>query len=300
MVESLLNNLLPAEMLEQVFRLLPPRDLKMAVLVCSWWREVGEVPALWSWVTLKVSERNLVNTREVLNTRRMRAVRRLEVRAMLRPRARDELEDLLQAIAKHQGLRELVLGDIDLSQVDERLLARAVTRVEVLDMYDASLTCLQATAVFASIQEGTRLKVLNLVANNLSEVDSAVLGKSVALLEEAYLSRTRLAPQQVEAIFEALGRCSHLRTLSLLGNNLSSVEANELAREVNKLETADLRHTNLNSQQISRVLRQSLVATSLKQLHMGDRVQVDKELFLQARHVIPDLIVLGNKFFPFS
>merc|ERR1719319_1379150 len=37
-------NTLPEEMLERVFHLLPPRDLKAVVLVCRWWREVGEAP----------------------------------------------------------------------------------------------------------------------------------------------------------------------------------------------------------------------------------------------------------------
>ena len=35
-----INKLLPAEILEKVFRLLPPRALKMVVLVCRRWRQV--------------------------------------------------------------------------------------------------------------------------------------------------------------------------------------------------------------------------------------------------------------------
>ena len=49
---ALINRLLPAEMLERVFHLLPPRDLKAVVLVCRWWREVGEAPWLWAWVVV--------------------------------------------------------------------------------------------------------------------------------------------------------------------------------------------------------------------------------------------------------
>ena len=46
MAVTLVNMLLPEEMLERVFLLLPPRDLKAVVLVCRWWMEVGEAPAL--------------------------------------------------------------------------------------------------------------------------------------------------------------------------------------------------------------------------------------------------------------
>ena len=75
------GRLLPAEMLERVFHLLPPRDLKAVVLVCRWWREVGEAPALWVWVHL-VNEDigfGIGFMPEVLDSRRLQAVRRMEV-----------------------------------------------------------------------------------------------------------------------------------------------------------------------------------------------------------------------------
>ena len=45
-----INEVLPNEILEKVFRMLPRRDLKRAVLVCRRWRDVGESPILWAWV----------------------------------------------------------------------------------------------------------------------------------------------------------------------------------------------------------------------------------------------------------
>ena len=35
--EAQINRSLPGEMLEMVFRHLPPKDLKVAVMVCKWW-----------------------------------------------------------------------------------------------------------------------------------------------------------------------------------------------------------------------------------------------------------------------
>merc|ERR1719319_1663817 len=52
--EKMETVVLPTEMMERVFRLLPPRDLKAVVLVCRRWRKVGEAPALWAWVCLRV------------------------------------------------------------------------------------------------------------------------------------------------------------------------------------------------------------------------------------------------------
>ena len=53
MVMANINSLLPAELLERVFGLVPPLDLRAVVLVCRRWREVGEVPGLWAWVLLR-------------------------------------------------------------------------------------------------------------------------------------------------------------------------------------------------------------------------------------------------------
>ena len=49
-----INHLLPAEILGRVLGLLSHGDLRSAVLVCRWWREVGEQPLLWRWARIKV------------------------------------------------------------------------------------------------------------------------------------------------------------------------------------------------------------------------------------------------------
>ena len=48
-----------AGVLELVFGLLPPRDLKNVVLVCQLWREAGEEARLWAWVVLRVTRENM-------------------------------------------------------------------------------------------------------------------------------------------------------------------------------------------------------------------------------------------------
>jgi hypothetical protein len=98
---------LPAEMLERVFRLLPPRDLKAVVLVCRWWREVGEKPGLWAWVRLTVDRGNITSMPRVLGYHRM------------------------------QFLRKLVLNQVDVSE--ELLEAMAATKPEELSMYHANI-----------------------------------------------------------------------------------------------------------------------------------------------------------------
>ena len=57
-------------MLDKIFRMLPPRNLKMVVLVCKRLREVGERPRMWPWVTVTVTRENITTEYKVLRRRR--------------------------------------------------------------------------------------------------------------------------------------------------------------------------------------------------------------------------------------
>jgi hypothetical protein len=115
-------SLLPAEMLERIFRHLPPSSLKVVVLVCRRWREVGEAPGLWTWVVLRVTRETLSSMPEVLDSRRLAAVRRICVE--------EASEELLEAVARHQGLRTAYLPSTVLTLVKPNLLAKALSKIE--------------------------------------------------------------------------------------------------------------------------------------------------------------------------
>ena len=120
-----LNSTLPPEVLGRIFRLLPRRALKMAVLVRRLWREVGE----GACHTLRVTERNLTRVVKVLGSRRVQAVRRLEVG----PGAVSE--KLLQAVVRHQGLREVVFCHFSCPPVCAIFprIVRAVSKLEMCE-----------------------------------------------------------------------------------------------------------------------------------------------------------------------
>ena len=65
-----INILLPAPMLEKIFQLLSPPDLRTVVLVCRRWRKVGEGPRMWPWVTVTVTRENSAMVYTVLARRR--------------------------------------------------------------------------------------------------------------------------------------------------------------------------------------------------------------------------------------
>ena len=63
-----INELLPAEILEKVFRMLPRWDLKRAVMVCRRWRDVGESPILWSWVVPHCRIRHIASYKNLFDS----------------------------------------------------------------------------------------------------------------------------------------------------------------------------------------------------------------------------------------
>ena len=70
-------NSLPTEVLFLIFSLLPPKSLRAVVLMCRRWREVGEHPSLWTFVTFIVDHMNLARVPHMLGSRRFQAVRKL-------------------------------------------------------------------------------------------------------------------------------------------------------------------------------------------------------------------------------
>ena len=105
-------------MLERVFRMLPPRDLRTVVLVCRRWKEVAEKPFLWSWVSLAVDTTNLAHMPGLLRGRLLRVTEM---------RARVASEELLHAVASHPALRALDISDTPLPRIDADLLASSIT-----------------------------------------------------------------------------------------------------------------------------------------------------------------------------
>ena len=281
-----------AGVLELVFGLLPPRDMKNVVLVCQLWREVGEAPRFWAWVVLR---ENMSTMPERLSCSRLQAVRELRVEWRV-----DVSEEMLQAVARHQGLRVMGMGGAHLSLVDPGLLARVVNRLEEVEMWSLDLTVKQWEEVMiVKVKGDSRLKKLDLSNNILPKVDAGLLARAVARLEEVKLWDTRLTMKQWEDVMTAIGQGdSRLKKLEISNNNMSKVDPGLLARAVNRLEEVDMYRTQLTFKQAEAILTQSLVKTSLRKLEFSedwnsfpdnDPEDVDEDLVARARLVIGEL-----------
>ena len=290
-----INRLLPAEMLERVFRLLPSQELMTVVQVCRRWREVAEAPILWAWLRLPtVNQDNLAAISELLqHSKRLQALEALVVRSVS--------EDLLAAVAQHKSLKRLDIANTSLSSVEPTVLAKAICQMEEVDMGRSLFSPAQANVIFQSLAEGSNVNNLSLFNTNLSTVKPQLLARAVTEVNQITLWSSRLTTKQTEAIFGALtSNPGKLRILDLSYNDLSTVSPKVLAVTVNSLESVDLGRTCLTGEQVNAILSQALVATSLTSLWIsGVRGEVEREGVVKAAKIIPELRVLcraGNLF----
>ena len=93
---------LPDEMLEAIFLHLSPQPLARVAEVCTRWQQVVQAPGFWTWVKLRVDRSNLASMVERLGGKRLHGVRRMYMKY-----GHFQSKELLEAVAKHPGLREV-------------------------------------------------------------------------------------------------------------------------------------------------------------------------------------------------
>jgi len=176
---------------------------------------------------------------------------------------------IFTAIGDDSNLKILSLRQNNLSSVDSKKLAKAVIKLEELDLSSTQLNSQQTQAIFTAMGDDSNLRILDLWDNDLSSVEPKQLANSVIKLKELDLSNTDLNSQQMKAIFTAIGDDSNLKKLSLRWSNLSSLEPKLIAKAVIKLEELDLGNiTELNSQQTKAIFMALGDDSNLKKLHL--------------------------------
>ena len=119
---------------------------------------MGEAQGLWAWVAsvhrgLAVTRRNLSVVLGMLDMR-LRAVRVIFVMAVS--------EELLEAVARHWGLRVRHLEGTDSAGVDSRLLMMAVSKLEDVNMRKSRMDFWQAEEIWKAVGMNSTLKKLNI------------------------------------------------------------------------------------------------------------------------------------------
>ena len=110
-------------------------------------------------------------------------------------------QELLEAVVKHPGLKELNISFMDLSSVEPRMLESVINKMEKLNLSNVKLTAQQVTNLCQVFpQEKSQLKSLNLTGIDMSGVQPELLARIVNNTEKVVLWDTKLTTQQ-ETVF---------------------------------------------------------------------------------------------------
>ena len=235
--------------------------------VCRRWREIGEAPSLWTWVSLpSVTETNLSSAVDMLRCKRLSVATCLEARFVSR--------ELLEAIGDHPGLRGLDVGysTCGLASFPASLLVHALTRgLESADLRKTGMSIEQIEALFRALPN-TKLKSLNLSwITSVALLWPELLSSNMALLEKIDLGFIQLSRAQTVALFKTLKQgSSPLKRLNLSQSDLAHLDPTLLAEVVVKLEEVGLENSKLEPAQVV-ALCQALKQDNcnLKSLELG-------------------------------
>ena len=135
-----------------------------------------------------------------------------------------QVQVLFSTLAQGSVLKGLDMSNCtNLGHVEPQLLARAVSRLEYVNISATDLTNEQVQTIFLTLAEGSELKVLNMNnCTNLSNIEPQLMASVLSKLE--YVNIT-LTSEQVEALFSTLAKGSVLKRLTMTsGTNFRHIE----------------------------------------------------------------------------
>ena len=293
---------LPTEMLLYIFEMLSYRDLKIAMLVCRRWREIGEIQQLWGSLPVIVNKRNISVMPEILSTTRLLGLHKLRIET-------DLSEKVSQTIARHPGLREFELSERNdeqtiisvlnvicsregqgmnlrlknknVSGVDAELLASAVIKLETLEFSNTQLTQQQIVAILTAVSDGRKMTKLDISFNDMSGIDKKLLAKAVTKMKKLNITDTNLTQEQAEAILTAVSEENVVSKLYIGFNNLSGVDPGLMAKAFTNLKKLNVNHSELTHRQIVKILTAFCKGTTIH-ISMNDLSRVDPGLLARA------------------
>ena len=301
-------NAFPREILMSVFRWLPPKDIKMAVLVSKQWMSVAGDPKLWKWTKVTVQNRDHIN---MLCIKRIKKIEVIAIGTTENWKAED-WETFFRAVIMLPNLKEIDgLGHITITpsnrsapeypdkktvhnmwSVKKGLLAMALTKLEVMNLNGSSMHKGQIAELFVTMSSGnSQLKKFNLANQDLSSLEPGTFARAVAGLEEVKLTDTGITNCHVQALIEIISQTCQLKNLDISSREYQSnalsltVEPDLLAMALTKLEVVNLNGGSyIQKGQIAELFAAMSRNSQLKELNVSnqDLSSMEPEMFAGA------------------
>ena len=163
--------LIPDEILINIFTCLPYPTLSQAMLVSRMWRRVGQDPRLWEKFGLKITHKNIFNFYSILNSPSFSRIQAIEICPdVLNTKNMFSPTEVLKTICR-SSIKKLYIGGNDLSMVNPQGLATNLSTLEEVHVHCTNLTKTQIQMLLKCCEEKQEMRILNLSGNNLTGID---------------------------------------------------------------------------------------------------------------------------------
>ena len=230
-------DILPVEIWWKILKFLPGPDLCSVALVCSFFRQLTQEPALWSFVTINRDKIEQFGLDQLFNNYRMKRV------------------------------KEIDLSYLDLTNETLDNVKKVVNHFEKLRMRYTNVTKDQKKAVLKASVTSNHLKDLDLDSIPLDDMDDELITNALVEKRIVGLNNTCLTYSQVVTLLMKIPT-SQVTNLTLSGVNLSDIPPHHLCLLVARVEVLDLSNTRLTGDQLAAVLCECIWSTSIEEINL--------------------------------
>jgi len=138
--------------------------------------------------------------------------------------SRYQARALFTDMGRNSGIKVFSTTDINLSEVNPKLIERGLSKLEKVALPSSHLTTEQVQAIFAELKLNSQLDYLGLSENYLSSVNPDDLAAVVTNIAEVDLSDTQLNTEQITAVLTRVQQNSKLKSLGITGNVMDGVD----------------------------------------------------------------------------
>ena len=216
--------------LEMIFSMLSPADIKTAALVSRTWNSVAGAAKFWTWVRVTLTKENFS---EIFFSSRFQSISNVDFKRREGGLSDSQLETFFSDL-HHSALKKVNACWTRLPMVDPDNLAQHTVKLEWALYVTSDLTPDQVNAMIKAIAECEDLKLeyLNICVNNLSSVPPHLLARAVIRLYEADMFHTKLTGGQVEVLLDTIIQASARGELTLRRLNIRRADISTVSSSV--------------------------------------------------------------------
>eukprot|EP00092_Neocalanus_flemingeri_P013785 GFUD01014868.1.p1 GENE.GFUD01014868.1~~GFUD01014868.1.p1 ORF type:complete len:403 (+),score=69.42 GFUD01014868.1:1-1209(+) len=194
-------------------------------------------------------------------------------------------KSVLTSINTSENMEDLTIDGISINLVDveENLLADSLCKLSSLKLSGVELTHGQWKKFFEKLAT-SKLSDLSLRMVNLSSIPSQILANALSLRTKLSLEYAVLSTNQWTEVLQSCGKSQSLEQVRFAHVNLSEVPVSLISQVINLTKSADISGTGLTSSQVSHILKNLTLSTTLKEVNLQgiDLSQVSSEILAKA------------------